>query len=435
MQYQIGGAPEDERQGIPFSEAVMADEMSVNYRTPTITEYDGTTDMQEHLSRLKNIALLHRFNTTALEVPFCYSRGESHCLLTRTSRRGPLQALAMKPISKFDAILAPAAKYINIENAQATKKESCGEKRKETKEEVPSKRPRTEFWDRKYPFQRVNTIHTPLTVPITQALLAVKGKNLLTRPKSWKDGPHHPKSDKFCRFHNDYDHTTEEYWNIKNEIERLIQNGQLALSSSEIRKENKCRFITPVKDLIDRRPVAPIEKIALTLVITARRLRPYFFSHPVGVKTNIPLKQTLGKSDTFGRMVKCVMELSVYDISYLPQTITKAQALADFISNTARISLGDTPKAEKWLLNMDGSSTIQDSGAGIVVPFPHGEDLEFVAKFGFNASNNEAEYEALLIDMKVAYKAGARYLVAYSDSQLVVKQVESTYEAKEENMI
>ncbi|KAL0342452.1 UNVERIFIED_CONTAM: hypothetical protein Scaly_1907800 [Sesamum calycinum] len=134
-------------------------------------------------------------------------------------------------------------------------------------------------------------------------------------------------------------------------------------------------------------------------------------------------------------MVKCVMELSVYDISYLPQTITKAQVLADFISNTARISLGDTPKAEKWLLNMDGSSTIQDSGAGIVVPFPHGEDLEFVAKFGFNASNNEAEYEALLIDMKMAYKAGARYLVAYSDSQLVVKQVESTYEAKEENMI
>ncbi|KAK4395813.1 hypothetical protein Sango_1735600 [Sesamum angolense] len=85
------------------------------------------------------------------------------------------------------------------------------------------------------------------------------------------------------------------------------------------------------------------------------------------------------------------MELIVYDISYLPQTITKAQALADFISNTARISLWDTPKAEKWLLHMDGSSTMQNSGAGIVVPYPHGEDLEFVAKFGFKASNNEAD--------------------------------------------
>ncbi|KAL0284675.1 UNVERIFIED_CONTAM: Transposon Ty3-I Gag-Pol polyprotein [Sesamum radiatum] len=44
----------------------------------------------------------------------------------------------------------------------------------------------------------------------------------------------------------------------------------------------------------------PIEKMALALVVTARRLRPYFLSHPIGVKTNTPLKQTLGKPDTSG---------------------------------------------------------------------------------------------------------------------------------------
>ncbi|KAK4384563.1 hypothetical protein Sango_3048400 [Sesamum angolense] len=49
--------------------------------------------------------------------------------------------------------------------------------------------------------------------------------------------------------------------------------------------------------------------------------------------------------------------------------------------------------------------------------------------------NNEEEYEALLIGMKIAHGVGAKHLVAYSDSQLVVKQVEGTYEAKEENMI
>ncbi|KAL0386096.1 UNVERIFIED_CONTAM: hypothetical protein Sradi_3003900, partial [Sesamum radiatum] len=48
----------------------------------------------------------------------------------------------------------------------------------------------------------------------------------------------------------------------------------------------------------------PIEKIALALVVTAKRLRPYFLSYPIGVKTNIPLKQTLGKPDTFERLVK-----------------------------------------------------------------------------------------------------------------------------------
>ncbi|KAL0289656.1 UNVERIFIED_CONTAM: hypothetical protein Sangu_2607500 [Sesamum angustifolium] len=90
---------------------------------------------------------------------------------------------------------------------------------------------------------------------------------------------------------------------------------------------------------------------------------------------------------------------------------------------------------EKWLLHVDGSSTAQGSGAGIVITSPYGEVLEFAIKFGFKASSNEAEYEALVIGMRMAYELGARYLVAYSDSQLIVKQVEDTYEAKEENMI
>ncbi|KAL0445161.1 UNVERIFIED_CONTAM: hypothetical protein Slati_2238800 [Sesamum latifolium] len=47
----------------------------------------------------------------------------------------------------------------------------------------------------------------------------------------------------------------------------------------------------------------PLEKMALALVTTARRLHPYFLSHPIGVKTNTPLKQTLGKLDTSGRLV------------------------------------------------------------------------------------------------------------------------------------
>ncbi|KAK4395816.1 hypothetical protein Sango_1735900 [Sesamum angolense] len=110
------------------------------------------------------------------------------------------------------------------------------------------------------------------------------------------------------------------------------------------------------------------------------------------------------------------MKLSEYDISYLLQTTIKAQALADFVSEMAGISLWDTPKAEKWLLHVDRSSTIKGSGACIVVTSPHGEDLEFAIKFSFKASNNEVEYEALLIGMKIAHEVGDRYLIAYSGS-------------------
>ncbi|KAL0433951.1 UNVERIFIED_CONTAM: hypothetical protein Slati_2729400 [Sesamum latifolium] len=57
--------------------------------------------------------------------------------------------------------------------------------------------------------------------------MAIEEKGLLTRPRFWKEGPQRPQSDKFCRFHNNYGHTTEECHHLKNEIERLIQNGYL----------------------------------------------------------------------------------------------------------------------------------------------------------------------------------------------------------------
>ncbi|KAL0401844.1 UNVERIFIED_CONTAM: hypothetical protein Slati_4214300 [Sesamum latifolium] len=109
--------------------------------------------------------------------------------------------------------------------------------------------------------------------------------------------------------------------------------------------------------------------------------------------------------------------------------------MADFISKLAGISMEDTPKDKKWLLHADGSSTIQGSDACIITTSPQGEDLEFSIKFGFKASNNEVKYESLVISMKMTHEAGARHLLANSDSQLIVKQVEGTYEAKEENMI
>ncbi|KAL0444139.1 UNVERIFIED_CONTAM: hypothetical protein Slati_2136600 [Sesamum latifolium] len=84
-----------------------------------------------------------------------------------------------------------------------------------------------DFRDKKPAWPKVNMVYTPLTVPITQALIAVKGKGLLSRPRSYKDGPRQPKSDKFCLFHNDYGHTIKECKHLKGEIEQLIQYGYL----------------------------------------------------------------------------------------------------------------------------------------------------------------------------------------------------------------
>ncbi|KAL0458670.1 UNVERIFIED_CONTAM: Ribonuclease HI [Sesamum latifolium] len=211
-----------------------------------------------------------------------------------------------------------------------------------------------------------------------------------------------------------------------------------AVSSVLIREEDGRQmpiyYVSKVLNEAEGR-YATIEKMALALVVIAKKLRPYFLTHPVGVKTNMPLKQTLGKPDTSGRLIKWAIELSEYNISYLPRTTIKAQALADFVSEVTGAPPEESPRNEKWLLHVDRSSTIQGSGAGIVITSLEGEDLEFAIKFDFKASNNEAEYEVLVAGMKMAHEVGARHLLAYSDSQLVVKQIEGVYEAMEKSMV
>ncbi|KAL0430406.1 UNVERIFIED_CONTAM: hypothetical protein Sradi_0666600 [Sesamum radiatum] len=142
--------------------------------------------------------------------------------------------------------------------------------------------------------------------------------------------------------------------------------------------------------------------MALTLVINVRKLRPYFISYPVGVRTNTILKQVLGKPEASGRLDKWAIELSEYDISYLLRTAIKAQALADFVSETTETTQEEVSEARPWLLHVDGPSTTQGSRAGIVPTFPQGNDMEFAVKFEFKASNNKAEYEALVLDMRMA---------------------------------
>ncbi|KAL0284796.1 UNVERIFIED_CONTAM: Ribonuclease HI [Sesamum radiatum] len=61
--------------------------------------------------------------------------------------------------------------------------------------------------------------------------------------------------------------------------------------------------------------------------------------------------------------------------------------------------------------------------------------MKFTVKFEFKASNNEIEYEALVLGMRMTQDIGTSRLLVYSDSQLIVKQVNGEYEDKEESMV
>ncbi|XP_012839266.1 PREDICTED: uncharacterized protein LOC105959672 [Erythranthe guttata] len=175
-----------------------------------------------------------------------------------------------------------------------------------------------------------------------------------------------------------------------------------------------------------------MEKLALALINTARKLRPYFPSHQVVVLTNYPLKQILRSPETSGRLAKWAIELSEYGVEFKPRPAIKAQVLADFLVEMT--SVEESTSLPTWSVSVDGSSTATGGGAGIVLTNPDGDEFEYAQRFKFTASNNVAEYEALIAGIRLALAAGARKLLIQSDSQLVVNQVLGAYEDKEDTM-
>ena len=59
-----------------------------------------------------------------------------------------------------------------------------------------------------------------------------------------------------------------------------------------------------------------LEKLALALIVAARKLRPYFHAHPIMVVTSFPLKLVLHKPEVSGRLVKWAVELREYDVIF-----------------------------------------------------------------------------------------------------------------------
>ncbi|XP_057811635.1 uncharacterized protein LOC131025866 [Salvia miltiorrhiza] len=172
-----------------------------------------------------------------------------------------------------------------------------------------------------------------------------------------------------------------------------------------------------------------IEKAALAVMVTARKLRPYFLSHRVVVRTALPFRQVLGRPDLSGRMVKWAVELGEYDVEYEPRTTIKAQALADFIQETTR-----RPAPEFWVAFVDGSVTKEGCGIGVYITSPGYGTYQFAIKFTCRLSNNEAEYEAVVRGAHILSELKAECVIIKTDSQLVAQQLSGAYNVKDQRM-
>ncbi|GJY83679.1 reverse transcriptase domain-containing protein [Tanacetum coccineum] len=120
---------------------------------------------------------------------------------------------------------------------------------------------------------------------------------------------------------------------------------------------------------------------------------------------------------------------------YWPRISVKGQVLADFIVERLEEENLDAFAKEEEPLFTNGSSCVDGCEAGVILTNPEGIEFTYALRFQFKATNNEAEYEALIAGLWIAEKMGVQNLQVNVDSKLVANQVNRTYIAKETDMV
>jgi hypothetical protein len=166
-------------------------------------------------------------------------------------------------------------------------------------------------------------------------------------------------------------------------------------------------------------------KLIYVVLIASRKLHHYIQAHRVVVVTSYPLKAILHNSNAMGNIAKWAAELAKFQQDFQPRHAVKSQVLADFIVEwTPSLSapggpdpdLDPTPAKPRapvftephWMLFFNGSTRQHGGGAGVVLIDPSGDQVKYLVHLEFKATNNMAEYEALIFGLTAALSLGIR---------------------------
>jgi ribonuclease HI len=128
--------------------------------------------------------------------------------------------------------------------------------------------------------------------------------------------------------------------------------------------------------------------------------------------------------------------LSQFSITYVLRTTIKSQALVDFMADWTPLA---TPPAANqhqkntmtWTIYTDGAWGHLGSGASTIIHAPSGLQTKYAIKLEFQATNNVAEYEGLILGLNKAKALGAKNLIIKIDSQIIARQVEKECTTRE----
>jgi ribonuclease HI/transposase InsO family protein len=211
------------------------------------------------------------------------------------------------------------------------------------------------------------------------------------------------------------------------EVERREEGHALLIQRpiyfiSEVLSETKIRY-------------PQIQKLLYAVILTRRKLRHYFESHPVTVVSSFPLGEIIQCREASGRIEKWAVELMGETLSFASRKAIKSQVLADFLAEWVDTQLPTAPiQAELWTMYFDGSLMKTRVGASLLFISPLGKHVRYVIRLHFPASNNVAEYEALVNGLRIAVELGVRCHDTRGDSQLVIDQVMKNSHCRDRKM-
>ena len=121
-------------------------------------------------------------------------------------------------------------------------------------------------------------------------------------------------------------------------------------------------------------------------------------------------------------------------VTFGPRTRIKKQVLSDFIMEFTPRPPRQSNLLKGWVLNVDCTSNGRGAEFGIILTPPKGPIIEQSYTLRFCATNNEVEYEAVIMGLKIETTIGIQELEVRCDSLLIVSQVNREYTVKDDRM-